>query len=678
MLSFQLRRAQIELQAHRNWLKTFVVKSSHGEAQLSSVRNFSSIHRHGQEQERAKKEWNPIARARAKADAEQRRRQDRIAESAPEPGKKLSDAKRRKRERWEGRRSPPQTVELKALGVREDLMKAVQEYDVATVYRLYAQLPERRPLAAEDLRAIAQCAHQALRTENQKPRHQQHAEAKQEILALADLLAKDVRQGNVVPSRPAHTHLMGIYKESGYLGVGAKFWRWLEPQDDQHVGADTYAVAIELLAVHGTPLEDLEALYAKALARFPTNFSSYHLASNAIIPDRDAETKIKGLPISLLQAIVTARLLRGDSRQAYLALDTVFRLYPTAVDGRFIRLFLDERPMSEAYTVFAMACRAGLTLPTAVIKNLMARLRTTAEQDPSAQHRIVSLRAMLSVMHLYLGATGKALPNNVAELIIATTTLFRLPGIDRLEGKQRKKLVDAVLLSVRRMLESFARFGILPSTGAFNSVLMNIAGYGKSKETLGIVLKDFEALNLTPTDVTRRTVLAVAGLWKDQSMIEESWEKIVEARRAKNEWPEPTDFFVLSKAVKATGKADFAQKQFDTLQMFIPDSHHSSIEYAITKAYEPEDDTTTARTRLDFEELHEGVQKLNADLAVLESETRDKPAVLDFSDKQLPITLLPPEGALKASDETLRQVYDELTTEATAASSVVADSDPSA
>ena len=656
MLSFQLRRAQIELQSHRNWLRTFVVQSRHGDA----VRNFTSGHRYGLEQEQARKEWNPIARARAKADAEHWRKVGKDAESEAAAGKKVSDAKRRKRERWEARRSGPQTVELKALGVREDLLTAVKESDTTVIFRLYRDLPDRRPLATDDFRAIAQCTHQALRTENQQPRELQHAEHKQEIVAFAELLAKDIRQGNLVPSHRAHTHLLGIFKESGYLESGVKFWKWLETQDDQHVGTDTYAAAIELLAVHGAPLEDLEALYTKALGRFPGNFSAYHISPNALLPDREAPTPVKGLPLSLLQAITTARLMRGDSRQAYLALDTVFRLYPTAVEPRFIKLFLEERPTSEAYTVFALACRAGMPLPSAIIRGLLPKLRTTAEST-SAQHSIASLRAMVAVMHLHLGATGKALPNSVAELIIATTTVFRLPGIDKMDVKQRKKLIDAVLLSVRQILETFARFGVLPSVGAFNSILINVAGYGKSKETLGIVLKDFEALNMTPTDVTRRTVLAIAGMWDDQAMVVDSWKKIIEARRAKNQWPEATDFFVLSKAVKATGNPIFANEQFETLKMYIPEHQHSSIDYAIGNAHTPEAKEDAGKQSVSFDELYEGVQKLNADLAILELETRDRPAVQDFSSKSLPLTLLPPEGALRAPEEVIRQVYDEMT-----------------
>lgn len=694
MLSFPLRRAQIELQSHRNWLRTFAVRSRHGETAFNkngSVRFFTSSHRHGdgkdqehedeqkqeRKQEQTRKKWNAIARARYKADAEQWRNNDgeQAAEGseATAGSRRLSDAQRRKRERWEARRAGPQTYQLKALGLREDLLTAVKENNTAAVFRLYRDLPEKKPLVAEDFRAIAQCTHQALRTENQRPQQLQQSERKQAIVAFAELLVKDIRHGNLVPSKRAHTHLLGIFKESGYLDSGIMFWNWLEPQDDQHVGHETYGAAIELLAIHGTPLEDLESLYSRALARFPGNFSAYHMSPNAMLPDREASTAVKGLPVSLLQAITTARLMRGDSRRAYLALDTVFRLFPTAVESRFIKLFLEERPVSEAYAVFALACRAGLVLPSVVFRTLLPKLRAAAESR-SAQHHIASLRAMLTATHLQLGATGKVVPNNVAELIITTTTIFRRPGVDKLEGKQRKRLVDAILLFVRQMFETFARFGVLPTPAALNSILINVAGYGRSKETLGIVLKDFEALKMTQNEVTRRTVLAIAGMWGDQAMIEESWSKIIEARRAKDQWPDPTDFFVLSKSVRATGKVSFAREQFDTLKMFIPQIHHSSIDYAITQAYEPDTDVASGHEQVSFAELYEGIEKLNADLAVLELETRDRPAVQDFSDKHLCLTLLPPEGALKASEAVMRQVYDEMTADPGTRAPVVHDS----
>ncbi|KAF2213758.1 hypothetical protein CERZMDRAFT_39243, partial [Cercospora zeae-maydis SCOH1-5] len=413
----------------------------------------------------------------------------------------------------------------------------------------------------------------------------------------------------------------------------------------------------------GLPLEELESLYSRALARFPGTFSAYHLSPNAILSDRDANTDLK-LPLPLLKEITAQRLLRGDSRQAYLALDTAFRLVPTTINPGFIRPFLEQQPISEAYTVFALACRAGLSLPMAYVRLLVSRLRTTATEDTSVQHRIAILRAMLATTFLHVGATGKALSNTLSELIIATTCVFRLPGIDTMEDVNRKKLIDEVLLFIGRMIETFARYGTLPSPSAFNSILINVAGHGRSIETLETVLQDFEAMNLERSSVTRRTLLAVAGLWEDKDLVEDFWNQIVEARESRREGPESTDFFVLSKAVRATGQVSFAEEQFEKLKGFIPIGQHRFVESALSQAREPRDVPNPANgPSVTFEELHGGLQKLNADIAMLEAMSKDGAFVQDYSDKMLPLRLLPADGALDAPEAIMREVYDMMTTE---------------
>ncbi|KAM3414158.1 hypothetical protein BST61_g10816 [Cercospora zeina] len=663
MLSFQLRRGQVELRAHRNWLKAF--RSTDGAKGLRNASTAPASERHGENKPR----FSPIARARQKAEADHRRLRDGQQRIPAEASKSISDAQQRKRERWEGRRSSRvETVELKALGVRQDLLEAVAQSDTRAVFRLYNELPEMRPLSEKDFLAIAFLTLRALRSELQSPTDQQSANMQQEIVAFAETLAKDIRRGNIVPSRVAHSHLLSVFHESGHIDSAIKFWTWLEKQDDQHNGIETYTVAMRVLGEHGIPLEELESLYSRALARFPGTFSAYHLSPNAILPDRDANTDMK-LPFQLFKEMTSQRLLRGDSRLAYLALDTAFRLQPTTITPNFIRSFLEERPVSEAYTVFAIACRAGLNLPLAYVRLLVSRLQTKTTEDVSVQHRIAALRAMLATTYLHIGATGKALPNILSQLIIATTYVFRLPGIGTMEEINRKKLVDEVLLSISRMMDTFARFGTLPSPAALNSVLMNVAGYGRSKETLNIVLQDFEALNLERSSVTQRTLLAVAGLWDDKNLVEEFWNQIIEARQSKGEGPESIDFFVLSKAIRTTGQISFAEQQFEKLKRFIPIHQQGAIEYAILQAREPEDVPSPAtRPSVDFEELHGGLQKLNADIAVLEAMSKGSAFVQDYSDKRLPLRLLPVDGALNAQEEVMREVYDMMTTEQPASS----------
>ncbi|KAF7197480.1 hypothetical protein HII31_01290 [Pseudocercospora fuligena] len=570
-----------------------------------------------------------------------------------------------------GRRQTTKDVQLGVLSTRTDLLQAVDERRTKDVIRLYNELPEKRPLAEGDFASIAQWIHQALRFENQARARNEKTkrEDTDEIIAFVDQLVKDIRQGNIVPSVKANQHILGIYKESGTLDAGKKFWSWLEGQDDSQVQAQTYALAIELLAIAGDPLDEMEALYGRALIRFPGTFHAYHLSPEAILQDREQLPTVRGLPLGLLQAITTARLMRGDSRNAYLGLDTALRLYPTSTEIRFLRLFMTERPLSEAYTVFAMACQAGYKLPTQTFRGLLDDLR--ARIDPSSFHsQIATLRTILAATYLQLGCSGTVFGNTTGLLIITITELFRLPGVADLESKQRKRLVDSVLALIRKVFEVFARYGVLPPQSVFNAIIVNVAGHGNSKEVLGIALKDMEALGMEPNDITRRSILSIAGLYKDEEYAKKSWDDIVAARRDRDEWPVDKDFYVLAKTCKQIG-SDLAQKQFDALKTFVPDDKHSAIQYAIDKQEAETSASTNAnKEAVSFDQLSAGIESLDADLDVIDKITADRPAVLDFSGHNVPLQLLGTaklmQSRLNIPDEDMRSIYDSLTTEGAA------------
>ena len=123
---------------------------------------------------------------------------------------------------------------------------------------------------------------------------------------MAEEIIKDVVKGNLAPHKLAHIHLIGLFKESTQKEAGVRFWQWLEGQDESYVGADVYGAGIEILAINGAPLSTLEELYQQALSRFPGNFNSYHLSPDAIVPDRNQPTTLKGVPTVLLQGILTS------------------------------------------------------------------------------------------------------------------------------------------------------------------------------------------------------------------------------------------------------------------------------------------------------------------------------------------------------------------------------------
>lgn len=666
MLTFRLRRVQIELQSHRNWLKTFHAGSidvpGRIEAASPSSRSFSSSHgfgyRHGQTQ-------------------------DAAAAPAPEPNRYLSAAKQRKQERKTNRQfgrsqshSKERTVNLDALATRSVLFEAVGSTDITGVISAYRQLPDKKPLSSDDFYKVAQCAHQALRLENQKPPYTKRREDTEQIVAFAELLARDIGRGDLVPSTAAHVHLMGLFKESGTKDAGIKFWNWLQTQDwsDEHVSAEVYAVAIDFLAVNGYPLEDIEDLYQRALIRFPGSFNAYHMSPEAIVPDRERAITVTGIPMSLLQSIMLARLLRGESQKAYLGLDTALRLFPTAVPQRALRTFLDERPISESYTVFAMVYRAGMHLPGLPFKTFLSKLRTTADSKSVASH-FCSVRAMLSILYLHVGSSGSLVSNTVGELVIAMTQILRLPGIDTMEKKQRAQVVDSVLATVRKTWEVFARYGVVPNMPSFNSVIANVAGYGRLKSVVGIVLADMKALGMEPNDITRRSIMTVGGVIHDKEFVMKAWKSIVDARAAKNQRPDLIDLNVFIKAARLSDMSDFASKEAEKYRFYLPPRDQSSVDYYLTRSLDQP--TSTPEAEGQAEDIVEGIAKLRADLEVLDERTRDKPNVQDFSNQTLPTTLIKAPEVLAIDDQEMRKIYDELTTESVASKAEISEEETS-
>lgn len=649
MQPFRLRRVQNELQSHKNWLATFHAHTGPVKTFPSSRRSFSSSHscgyRHGQSQEPSPATTSDVAPYY------------------------VSPAKQRKQERKVNRQfgrsqghSRERTVNLEAFATRAELFEAIDGNDITGVIKSYRKLPEKKPLSSDDFYKVAQCAHQALRLENQKPAYSRRRADTEQIVAFAELLVRDIGRGDLVPSTAAHVHLMGLFKESGTKDAGVKFWTWLQTQDwsDEHVSAEVYAVAMDFLAVNGYPLEDVEALYHRALARFPGSFNAYHMSPDAIVPDREKAIAIKGIPMSLLQSIMLARLLRGDTQKAYLALDTAFRLFPTSVPQRVLRGFLDERPISESYTVFAMVYRAGMHLPGLPFKTFLSKLRTTADSK-SVESHFGSLRAMLSIMYLHVGSSGTLVSNTVGELVIATTQILRLPGIVTMELKQRGQIVNSVLATVRKTWEIFARYGVVPNLPSFNSVIANVAGHGRLKSVVGVVLADMKALGLEPNDITRRSIITVGGNLRDKDFVTKAWTNIVEARTAKNQRPDLIDLNVLIKAARMADMHSFAAQQAERFRVYLSPNDQNSVDYYLKR---PLDEIQPDQKLGDqAEAIMQELRKFSADLDVIDERTRDKPTVQDFSAQNLPTMLIQPPEVLCIADDEMRKIYDEFTTE---------------
>ncbi|KAK0841516.1 hypothetical protein LTS02_016818 [Friedmanniomyces endolithicus] len=625
-----LRRAHGQLQGHRRWLSTFV--SSGRISNQGLHQHATNITRHTCDN--SVWQWNA--------------RQFSATAGAASKGSTLLWLKRKQQQKNRLRVAAP--IEDADQEFVNDFQQAISDVDVKQVIKLF-------PL----LWRTVQCMHEGLRRHARSGEDETRREAIEEIVGFTERMCNTIRKGELEPDRRGHLRLIAIFKESGAHAQGIAFWQWLEEQDEQYVGLDVYGSAIELLAASGTPLPDLEKLYERALQRFPESFNAYHLSPDAVVPDRDQATEIKGISMTLLQGILTARLLRGESRRAYLALDTALRLYPALTPPRFFALFIKERPLAEAYTVFALACRAGVVLPLDTARQLLTALRNSADTRSHESH-VAALRQMLSAVYMYVGGGGSITSNVVNEMVIAITQTLRLELVAGLDAEQKKQLVSATLDVIRKMLETFAHYGAGPGISAFNSILVNLGGYGHSQQTIKVALRDAQALGLHANHVTRRSILTAAGMLGNKDQVIQAWQDLASTLRQQDKRPDVTDHNLLVKAARTSGCVGFAQEACQAAIGHLPEH---MLQSAIDRLHDRVEENG-ASGRVDVAQvssLMSMMEQLRKDLDVLGERTLDHSATQDLAEQRLPMIITSPAAHQTLPEHEQRALYDELTTE---------------
>ena len=552
-------------------------------------------------------------------------------------------------------------LDIKGLREADSLARALHDGHYQDIIREYRGLEDKKKLHPRDLNTITSTLHQALRKAKWAQASHEQNDVAPEIVEFAEELVGDIMKGTLAPAKRAHLRLLGIFKESGARDAGVTFWSWLEGKDDTFVDADVYGAAIELLATHGTPLTELEELYQKALARFPGSFAPYHLAPNAVLEDRDQVTTLHGIPMTLLQGILTARLLNGDARNAYLALDTALRLYPDQTPHRLFTVFSEERPVVEAYTVFAMAWRAGISIPQGHFRYQLSALRSNTDFVSVKRHPW-AVRAMLSALYLHSGARGAVSHNNINELVIAMTQFLRLEAVSAMEPKDKQRVVRAVMEIIRKSIAVFVRFGAKPGLSAFNSIVVNLGGYGHSKQTIGIALADARSLGMEPTEVTRRSIIIAAGLLDDVELMKKAWGQIAEARTTGGETPDVTDFHCLVKAAHLTNQIESAREEFAKYKDGLSSDERELIADGLNDANMYNLGIMQASEEVPVSTLLDEIKKISADLDFIGERTKEAGNMQDYRDQNLPMKLLA-EDEISLPEADMRIIYDDLTTE---------------
>lgn len=400
---------------------------------------------------------------------------------------------------------------------------------------VYPSLISEGILTPHDSIELARLLHTYYRNyhRNKSSRVLQDKRVQETLLEYARTLVADVRRGSLPPHPVANVHLLGYFKESTNLDIGAAFWGWLTDQDANCTDARTYGAAIELLARYGMPLSKLEDLYHQALKRFPGDFSEYQLAPEAIVSDRGAPTTTAGSRMMLQQGIITARILHGDWRRAYLALDAALRLYPDQTPGRMLDVMATSRPLSEAYQIFMMECRSGNAVRNTLATQIVGNLADMTRNEHSISVNLTITLALLNALRAYVGAGGSLHEH------------FITPVLEGLQGPLRA-LDPASTAPEALRIEGFVSRAVkylvaLPSVSktlyTYTSLIRAISGTERP-ERLRWAIESLVSTEppLAPSSRLYVRLLYAAGRLPEPSLIRDSWLGLINVHASDEEY----------------------------------------------------------------------------------------------------------------------------------------------
>ena len=357
---------------------------------------------------------------------------------------------------------------------------------------------------------------------------QNHLTDSDDLKELANSFVKHIKSGGLPPSPRANLHLISYFKESEQYDAGIEFWNWTVKQDDQYVDLSTYGAAIELLASYGSPLEYCEEVYNHGLKRFPSNFNEYHLSPGAVLRDRSRHVDLKGTSLSLLQGIITARLMHGDWRNAYLALDTAFRIHPTQIPNRMVDIFLYERPINEAFQVFMMACRSGNTARGKMLTILMDLLATAQRYDGDYKWNLQIVNAMFSAFYAYIWSAGRfdhTTASTINTMLRIILTLFPTRVNLSLADSTRGMDVSDASKLWESIEEYFAAVGLKPNDVTLR-LIASLSGMLQNEYLLLVAVKGIQRFERKPEPDTLRMVMHAAGKVRSQQMVQACWDDL--------------------------------------------------------------------------------------------------------------------------------------------------------
>lgn len=565
----------------------------------------------------------------------------------------------RKREKHQANRKlkgkPFVEVSPEAVEVALAMQQACEQRNLARMMDLYPEALQVGVLDRNVTHLICQTLHAGVRRDMARPAATQLPE----LLAFAAQIVADLETGALPPNWFAYVHLLGVYKDSRRFAEGHGLWRWLAQQDDTHLSQAAYGAAIELLSYGNLmTLAQLEDLYEEGLHRFPGTYAEYHLSPDAIVPDRTQPIHIIGLPTTLLQGIVTARLRSHEWRKAYLGLDTILRLYPGQTPSRFFELFIVNRPLPEAYTAFLLACRSGVRVGGALVTTLLNRLRVSMTQSPVLRDRFIIVRAIANAMYAYQ-ETGAGLATvHVGQFIKAFESLLPDKAVGQDFTQEEAALRDLVATTAQECLAQLMQSGLQVGYQPFVS-LVSLAGKLRAPHLLRQTLEDAKTAGITFYPVERRTLLGAAGMIRDRELVEALWSLTVGAAAKEGSQLSYNDWVTLAKACRRADMIPYLEQQLQEQAHTVTATTERRVRHTVNT--HEAGAAAPSLLLMTPDELSSEIEKLQTQIGNIRAVLMSK-RPLDI--ERFPFYMhIDPEQPSLGTEEDLRAIYNEKTTD---------------
>ncbi|KAL9110904.1 MAG: hypothetical protein Q9187_007992, partial [Circinaria calcarea] len=268
--------------------------------------------------------------------------------------------------------------------------------------------------------------------------------------------------------------------------------------------------------------------------------------------------------MTLLQGITKARLVHGDWRNAYLALDTATRLHPTQLPTHFVDLFLEERPFHEAFQVYCMICQSGSPSRfhslTFVLNILRSAQQTDIEESRSPRHAI----AMVTALHSYLASGNKvntihmnSFLHGILHMILINAPTYVMPT-----AVTDEKAIE----TISQVMAMFAMLGVSPEQSTFNTIV-TMAAKARRAELVGFAMQELNVSGITPSDGAWRMYLNTAGEVGNAVQVKSIWIAYVKSKNASGGPLVPFDWRTLARASGRAGVVDFLKNQLEQHSM---------------------------------------------------------------------------------------------------------------